>query len=341
VPALDALNALLKEVSRSFYLSLRAAPETARPALGLAYLLCRAADTIADLEVVPAPERVNALDAFRAAFEAFPANRNALSALAARLAELAAGDASAEGRLLKSMVAICDGFLALSKTDRALVQAVVLGVIAGMTGDLNAFGTENQSVRALRTREELETYIGFVGGEPGRFWTDVCLEHFPGLRMLERQRFIGDGVAFGKGLQMINILRDLPEDLTRGRCYVPEDLLSQVRLAPADLLDDSNTDRFQLLYADLVDQTVERLRAGVRVIEAMPRRAFRSRLAVWWPLAIGLRTLEILKRNEAPLKRKVKISRKAVYGILARSVFLIPANCLVRWSFRRSSERLD
>ena len=38
-------SAVLKSVSRSFYLSLRVLPSAVRPALALAYLLARAADT--------------------------------------------------------------------------------------------------------------------------------------------------------------------------------------------------------------------------------------------------------------------------------------------------------
>ena len=33
------------------------------------------------------------------------------------------------------------------------------------------------------------------------------------------------GVKFGKALQMINILRDIPSDLSIGRCYIPENSL--------------------------------------------------------------------------------------------------------------------
>ena len=42
------LSHILPRVSRSFYLSLRVLPQCVRPTIGLAYLFCRAADTIAD-----------------------------------------------------------------------------------------------------------------------------------------------------------------------------------------------------------------------------------------------------------------------------------------------------
>ena len=42
------LKSVLKGVSRSFYLTMRVLPKNLREPIGLAYLLARAADTIAD-----------------------------------------------------------------------------------------------------------------------------------------------------------------------------------------------------------------------------------------------------------------------------------------------------
>src|ERR1039458_9195328 len=47
------LNDLLKATSRSFYLTLRVLPGAIRPQIGVAYLLARTTDTIADTDLVP------------------------------------------------------------------------------------------------------------------------------------------------------------------------------------------------------------------------------------------------------------------------------------------------
>ena len=44
------IETLLKNTSRSLYLSVQALPGNMRPAFGIAYLLCRYADTIADTD---------------------------------------------------------------------------------------------------------------------------------------------------------------------------------------------------------------------------------------------------------------------------------------------------
>src|SRR5712664_1012501 len=59
------LTELLKQVSRSFYLTLRVLPGSIRPQIGLAYLLARTSDTIADTELVPLDQRLAALAALR------------------------------------------------------------------------------------------------------------------------------------------------------------------------------------------------------------------------------------------------------------------------------------
>src|SRR6267154_4471643 len=59
------LTDLLKEVSRSFYLTLRVLPGKIRPQISLAYLLARTTDTIADTEILPVEQRLEALSKLR------------------------------------------------------------------------------------------------------------------------------------------------------------------------------------------------------------------------------------------------------------------------------------
>src|SRR6188472_2230776 len=63
--ASELLGKLLKDVSRSFYLTLRILPGAVRNQIGLAYLLARTTDTIADTEIVPVDRRLLSLDALR------------------------------------------------------------------------------------------------------------------------------------------------------------------------------------------------------------------------------------------------------------------------------------
>ena len=60
-----ALNDLLRATSRSFYLTLRVLPAPIRGQIGLAYLLARTTDTVADTELLPVEQRLTALQKLR------------------------------------------------------------------------------------------------------------------------------------------------------------------------------------------------------------------------------------------------------------------------------------
>src|SRR6185436_7532720 len=59
------LTSLLEQVSRSFYKTLWVLPRSVRQQISLAYLLARITDTIADTELLPLEQRLNALRQFR------------------------------------------------------------------------------------------------------------------------------------------------------------------------------------------------------------------------------------------------------------------------------------
>src|SRR2546422_11114020 len=60
-------GALLRQVSRSFYLSLAILPRPLREPIGLAYLLARAADTVADTRLIVREDRVRHVETLRRA----------------------------------------------------------------------------------------------------------------------------------------------------------------------------------------------------------------------------------------------------------------------------------
>ncbi len=312
---------LVRSVSRSFYLSLKILPESVRSAMALGYVLCRAADTIADTDAVPLENRLDALKKIRDSFGAFPVDVQRL-----------------EKALPTSYEGAAAWFKKVSPTEQAFLQNVVLGVIEGMIMDLQTFGDSIENVKAFRTEADLETYIGWIGGEPGRFWTNLLLhaQLFP--PSSDRTKLFETGINFGRGLQMVNILKDLPEDLKRGRCYIPEERLKKYGLAVNDLLSGAKKDIFLTLYQEMLDETVKRLENGLFYISQLKPWDLRLRASVWWPLSLGLRTIEQLRKTQDVLapNAKRKIKRSQVYATMASSVFL-PWEKGLRSEFERLS----
>src|SRR4029450_13014587 len=66
---------ILSSSTRSFYLSLAVLPSAVRPAIALAYLLARAADTIADTRLIDRRLRVTHLLALRSELDVAMAGR--------------------------------------------------------------------------------------------------------------------------------------------------------------------------------------------------------------------------------------------------------------------------
>src|SRR6185436_18281735 len=111
-------------------------------------------------------------------------------------------------------------------------------ITSGQMLDLSRFGAASQTqIVALRHDAELEDYTYRVAGCVGEFWTRMCRAHIFPRAPLDDARLLADGVRLGKGLQLVNILRDLPRDLRDGRCYLPSEELAPLGLKPSDLLD--------------------------------------------------------------------------------------------------------
>ncbi len=317
-PAL--LTDLLKGVSRSFYWTMRVLPRDVRPQISLAYLLARATDTIADTALVPMDERLGALNALRLRI----AGESNTTLNFSRLAENQG--LPAERMLLQRIEEALSILPKFSYSDQQRIREVLRVITSGQELDLQRFaGASERNLVALAGDDDLDDYIFRVAGCVGEFWTRLCRAHLFPQAQINEAEFLAKGVCFGKGLQLVNILRDLPRDLRQGRCYVPAQRLATVGLAPADLLSPANESRFRPLYHSLLNVAEGYLAAGWDYTNALPRRCARVRLACAWPVLIGVRTLRLCRAaNILDPNQRVKISRGELRGLVARSVLLYP-----------------
>ena len=105
-------------------------------------------------------------------------------------------------------------------------------IIRGQTLDLQRF-PKSGGVIALQTAAELDEYTYLVAGCVGEFWTRICLAHLPRYARESESELLRLGANYGKGLQLVNILRDIPADRRAGRCYLPEEELRAADSTPA------------------------------------------------------------------------------------------------------------
>ncbi len=307
------LRQLLERTSRSFYLSLRILPASTRWTVGLAYLLARAADTIADTEFLPADQRLDLLSRYASAM-AGDERAPFLADIQAQLADCR--ESTGELELLRSQDRLFAESDRLDPGDRPLVIQLIQVIVEGMRLDLTWFPPGQ--LNALTSEEQLERYCYHVAGSVGEFWTAIHARHFPDVD----PALTPLGVCYGQGLQRINILRDLPRDLRRGRCYLPLPVLEQAGLTPADLLQTESYTALRPIYQGLLAQTRVLLDDGRRYLLRIPRRRLGLHLATRWPLELGQATVRLLESANNPLDpdRVLKITRRQVYGILGGSL---------------------
>ena len=316
----DLLGPLLRDVSRSFYLTLRVLPPAIRRQISLAYLLARATDTVADTDVLSLDDRLLELERLR---ERIQGNGEARL----RIGDLARCQSlPAERHLLDRIEEVLACLALFDPADRHRIREVLAIITSGQTLDLRRFhGATAERIIALPADADLDDYTYRVAGCVGEFWTRMCLAHLFKTADVPETELLELGVRFGKGLQLVNILRDLPRDLRNGRCYIPNELLSARNLGPTELLDPANAPRFQPVYASLLDRADAHLAAGWTYANALPRGQARVRLACAWPILIGARTLKLLRTvNPLDPTRRVKVARGEVYRIMIGSLLRLP-----------------
>jgi farnesyl-diphosphate farnesyltransferase len=327
-----ALNDLLKATSRSFYLTLRVLPARVRPQIGLAYLLARTTDTIADTEIVPLAQRLEALQKLRERI----LGQNSAPLNFGELAERQGSPA--EKLLLEKIETSLAALPKFSEADQKLIRDVLTTIMSGQELDLRRFaGASAGNIVALQTAAALDDYTYRVAGCVGEFWTKICRAHLFPRSKLDEPQFIMDGIRFGKGLQLVNILRDLPADLKNGRCYLPTDKLEQIKVFPEILLSPAAAPKFLPLFHEYLDKAESHLTAAWRYTNTLPFGQFRLRLACAWPILIGVKTIERLRAASViELQQHVKISHRERNGIIWRSILASPLPFLWRKQFGAS-----
>lgn len=321
---------LLRSVSRSFYLSLRLLPRGVREPISLAYLLARATDTIADTSEATVDVRLRMLPLLANAIAGDDGGlelddlRHSFAVMQHQLAE----------RELIELLPECLTWLdEIEADEREDIRAVLGTIVRGQMLDLQRFG-DGAEVRALATGAELDHYTYLVAGCVGEFWTRVCARKIAGFSARAPEEMLQLGTAYGKGLQLTNILRDVGGDFRGGRCYLPADELHSLGVEPAELV--GHADKVQPILDQWRARSEEGVRAGIDYACAIG--PWRVRLATALPALIGARTLALLRTAGADVwQHRVKVTRAEVRGVLVKMLLSGAAPASIRRAFAQLS----
>jgi len=302
------IDSLLEQTSRSFYLTLKVLPSKIRCQIGLLYLLARLADTIADSASGDTNQLIDNIGEYNE-------HAQGTRETAPNLHDLAQVQTNLdEAKLLEKVGEVVRSLQRFSDADQKRIRHCLDTIVSGQTLDLQRFGNvEKGTITPLSDDNELDDYTYRVAGCVGEFWTAMSLAHCIKADAETQKLMFEQGVRFGKALQLINILRDIPADLALGRCYIPIDSMAKNDLVPSDLQDHENMEKFRPLFDSYLDLAWGHLDAAVEYIGLLPKSQFRLRAACMLPVLIGQRTLTLLgSQNVLDGNNRVKVLRPEI-----------------------------
>ena len=307
-------TALLRSVSRSFYLSIRFLPAQLREPIALAYLLARTSDTVADTSQIAVTVRMETLRLLSDGIQG-TASRDVVSDLTASFVSLQ--ENASERQLLTALPDCLFWLNQMEHADRNDIRIVLEQITRGQMLDLERFGAPSE-VRALGTAADLDEYTYLVAGCVGEFWTRLCFRHVRNFARRTEDEMLALGRRYGMALQLINVLRDAGSDLRAGRCYFPEYELNAAHLTPSQIL--SEPERVQPIYRTWLEKAKAGLESGMEYSRAIENR--RVRAATVLPALIGARTLALLSAaGPLALRQTVKVPRGEVRAMILSLAF--------------------
>lgn len=137
------------------------------------------------------------------------------------------------------------------------------------------------------TMEQLERYCYLVAGTVGEMLLPI-------LREESSTEVINSGIALGKGMQIVNIIRDLGEDQRRGRRYIPLELMDKHGYTEQQMAREEINRSLIELIQDLKGSALRWFQQGLANIDTYPSS---SGMAVELAATFYVRILNAVEAN--------------------------------------------
>jgi phytoene synthase len=226
---------LTRQEAKNFYFAFLTLPRKKRRAIYAVYAFCREADDIADREGKIGEKKAE------------------LKRLRDRLRQAASGEPQCFTDL-----ALCD-VIARFSIDPVDLAHVIDGVEMDLT------------VSRYANFEELRRYCRLVASAPGLAVLPILARgrKVDAITEEDRER----ATALGIGMQLANIVRDIAEDLTRDRVYLPQEDLERFGVCEQNLRKSKVSEALRALVAFESTRAREYLREGEKLLTRLPRRS--------------------------------------------------------------------
>jgi len=222
--------------------------------------------------------------------------REGLARLRERLSRAAAGDPE-DGR------------------DLALADAIArFGVDPDDLSDLITGMEMDLTLSRIETDEELERYCYHVASAVGLATLPILNDGTPPTDAMREA-----AIDLGLGMQWVNILRDVAEDLDRDRIYLSREAFHRHGIDERVLQDRRVTDTLRALFAEHADKARALLESGRRLLPMLPRC---GRMCPWLLSEIYGRILErIVASGYDVFSGRVSLPKAEKIGLLLSTIW--------------------
>ena len=323
-PDADYCTQVLSKVSRTFAPTIRMLPKRLYLPVTVAYLLCRIADTVEDEASLSKQDKEKLLLTYADIFKQ-EENKNKSKFLAALTA---IPDHNTDVSLTKNLNRV----FSVYKTFHPEVQKMIATWVVEMTLGMKKYSQSSakRKKQFLRSMKELDEYMYYVAGTVGHMLTSLFTFFSKKITPTIYRKLEFFSESFGKGLQMVNIIRDMAGDLKRGQSYIPDEILQKYKLTRKSIFEVQNRKNAELLFDELIQTAVNHLDKALAYVVIIPKEETRIRLFCLLPIFWAMQTLSVIQENSLNLltAEKVKISRKMIRKEFYKSLILTFSNRL-------------
>ena len=331
----DFCTTSLRQVSRTFSRPIEVLPGDLRKAVTCGYLLCRIVDAVEDNEAFTIGERDERYRKFHDVLQ------NAADATAFEQSWLGVEGSPPQEIELCSQV---HRVMVVLDSVPVEMRDAVLRWVTEMARGMQIYShrsADRDGIIAPSTSDDLQRYCYFVAGTVGQMLTELFISEM-GLEAdsAGARRLADHAEAFGTGLQLVNILKDITDDLHRGWSFVPRSLCRAQGLRHQELTDPSRRPAAHRAVIPLFDLTRANLDRALNYALAVPVEHREIRLFCLLPLWLAVKTVSLAYGNDAMFVtgEEVKVSRAEVEDVITRCMaacgddMLLRADYEVMWS---------
>lgn len=347
-PSRRLQHELLVQVSRTFALTIPRLPADLVDVVGNAYLLCRIVDTIEDELETSDAARDRLYQDFNSCLRDCPRHHlttrpmngpvsdvptldaqisdphdagalpggQAAQAFTQQIATLLPASAPSGERFLVEHI---PDVLAITGSFTQQEQAVLRRCVEVMTRGMREFEVLGSNGMGLDTEQTLDRYCYHVAGCVGELLTELFCLHDTDIAARE-EALMSLSRAFGSGLQLTNIIKDMWVDHARGVCWLPRDAFNNPEGdgLPALMQRARDGDSVAIREMDAgTRQLVARCRSdldkAMQYVRTIPRTQRGLRVFCLWSIGLSVLTLRKIQRHSVAQRLGgTKVSRTSV-----------------------------